>query len=138
MIQMRKTTNMMAVGLCSLLMGCQGNFDARLQEEAQAYTAEHCPQSLDEMTTLDSVSYLPATRVYTKYFSVTAEAAVVITQHPAEVRASLLQTLRNDATCKACKDKDVTFCYVYHTVGTPSPVYTVTFSQKDYAAHESR
>ena len=39
----------------SLLTACGNNFDERLKDEAEQLTKKHCPQQVDDITTLDSV-----------------------------------------------------------------------------------
>ena len=50
----------------SLLTACGNNFDERLKDEAEQLTKKHCPQQVDDITTLDSVVYDIERRTYVR------------------------------------------------------------------------
>lgn len=119
--------------LVFILAACGSNFDERLEHEARQYTEKHCPQRLDDITTLDSVVYEIGVRTYTRYLTVPGEAAATVRQNGEAVKAALLTELKNDAAWKTCKDEGINFKYIYRTSGSSEVIYTTTLTRSDYS-----
>lgn len=117
---------------CLLFAACGGNFDERLKNEAQKLTQNHCPQQVDDITTLDSVVYNVNQRVYIRYFTLKSSAYPVAKENRLAVKMSLLDELKNDASWKRCKDEKISFEYVYHDGYHKNSKFTILLKPKDY------
>lgn len=84
----------------SLLTACGNNFDERLKDEAEQLTKKHCPQQVDDITTLDSVVYDMERRTYVRYFTLAADAVPVAKENRLAVKATLTDELKNDVSWK--------------------------------------
>ena len=115
-----------------ILWSCQSNFDHRLQEEAKAYTANNCPQQVEEGTMLDSVSYDIKSHTYTLHYSVNTQNEQALQQKGTMLHQLLLNELRNDVNYKEVKDNNVTFNYVYRSANTGLIVYQTNIPATEY------
>lgn len=120
------------IPLSILLLSCQGNFDKRLQKEAEEYTISNCPQTVEEGTQLDSITYNTNNRVYTLHYSVNANNEQALRQKGNMLHQLLLNNLRNDVNYKEVKDNSVTFCYIYRSKKSGCIVYKTEIKATEY------
>ncbi len=122
------TLPFLALTICC---GCT-NFDDRMKAEAEVLTKQHCPQKMDEHTTLDSATYDIDTRTYWRHCSLTPQAVQAVKENPVAIKKGLLDNLRNDVELKGCKDEGINFGYVYRETDTHSEILRIVFSRSDY------
>ena len=96
--------------------------------EAREYTQKHCPEKLDEFTTLDSMVYNSEERTLT----VEDAVAELLRSNRPSIKETLLANLRNDAKWKTCKDKETNFGYIYKTRNGNQPVCRIVLKPEDY------
>lgn len=118
----------------SLLTACGNNFDERLKDEAEQLTKKHCPQQVDDITTLDSVVYDMERRTYVRYFTLAADAVPVAKENRLAVKATLTDELKNDASWKHVKDEKINFEYVYRDASNGTLAFTIRLEPADYQA----
>lgn len=118
------------LGMLLLVAGCQQSFDERLADEARAFTLKHCPQQLDDYTTLDSVKYDLATRTYRNYLTLDAAVPATLWDNLPLVKATLVHDLQNNAKWNLARKKGVTFEYVYR--GGRLGDFSVRITPEDY------
>ena len=118
----------------SLLTACGNNFDDRLKDEAEQLTKKHCPQQVDDITTLDSVVYDMERRTYVRYFTLAADAVPVAKENRLAVKATLTDELKNDASWKRVKDEKINFEYVYRDASNGTLAFTIRLEPADYQA----
>lgn len=118
----------------SLLTACGNNFDERLKNEAEQLTKKHCPQQVDDITTLDSVVYDMERRTYVRYFTLAADAVPVAKENRLAVKATLTDELKNDASWKRVKDEKINFEYVYRDASNGTLAFTIRLEPADYQA----
>lgn len=118
----------------SLLTACGNNFDECLKDEAEQLTKKHCPQQVDDITTLDSVVYDMERRTYVRYFTLAADAVPVAKENRLAVKATLTDELKNDASWKRVKDEKINFEYVYRDASNGTLAFTIRLEPTDYQA----
>lgn len=119
--------------LCLMTAGaCTDSFDDRMAAEAKAFTKQHCPKRLDNVTTLDSATYDVANRTYARWYSLSAEAASAARGHEVIVRQGLVSELLSDVTLSDCKAEKIAFRYVYRRADTGEAVMDLTITAADY------
>jgi hypothetical protein len=129
--------------LCPLLLllafvSCQENFDKRLQREAKEYSAQHCPQQVQEETVLDSTTYDIPTRTFTRWFTLsgsldTPQAQEIMQKQQSTLQQALLKELQDDPKWKYCMEKEIIFAYKYRSKESGNIVFQTTLMPKDYA-----
>ncbi len=112
--------------------GCQGNFDQKLEREAADYTAEHCPQRVDEGTVLRQVSYDRDKRVYTFHYQLSPAYASALSTHQAALRLAIVKQLRNDVDYQKLKDEGVIFSYEYRSEADGRLTYRTEVRPAEY------
>lgn len=127
---MNKSFAIMVLSL--ILASCGSNFDSRLKTEAEQFTEKHCPQQVDDITTLDSAVYDISRRTYMRYFKLAASAMPVARENRLAVKASLLEELKSNASWKRCKDEHINFEYIYRNANHASDAFTIRLEPKDY------
>lgn len=120
----------------SLLTACGNSFDERLKDEAEQLTKKHCPQQVDDITTLDSVVYDMERRTYIRYFTLAADAVPVAKENRLAVKATLTDELKNDASWKRVKDEKINFEYVYRDASNGTLAFTIRLEPADYQARQ--
>lgn len=120
-----------------IFVGCQGNFDRKLQREAAEITRNQCPQEPEPGTRMDSVSYDPQARVLSFYYSLSPENEQVFRENAPLLHATLVERLMNDVDYKSVKDEGVTFRYHYRSQQNYQIVYETTITAAEYKAQPS-
>lgn len=114
------------------LVSCGSGFDERLKNEAEQLTKNHCPQHVDDITTLDSVVYDVNRKTFVRYFSLESKAVSIAKENRLAIKMSLLDELKTDATWKRCKDEKINFEYVYSDASNGHRAFVINFTPKDY------
>lgn len=114
------------------ITACKSDFDHRLTQEARDYTLNHCPQSIDEGTTLDSVTYSPESRTYTFWYTLNSEYEEFIKKNPYAFRNAIREELVSNVTYIALKDKKVTFGYRYRSQKTNREIFKAEIKAEEY------
>lgn len=123
---------LLLAGTAALCAGCSNNFDRNMTTEAREYTQKHCPEKLDEFTTLDSMAYDSEDRTLWQYLTVEDAVAELLRSNAPSIKETLLANLRNDAKWKTCKDKETNFGYIYKTRNGNQPVCRIVLKPVDY------
>ncbi len=116
----------------SAVTACGSSFEQRLTEEAKEYTANHCPEKVEDGMYLDSISYDGSANVYTSYFSVEKDAENVLNGNIPLLHQMLLQQLRDNVNYQALKEHHVTFAYLYRSKATGQAFFTTRIEAKEY------
>ncbi len=111
---------------------CGSSFEERLTEEAKEYTANHCPEKVEDGMTLDSISYDGKTNVYTSYYSVDKSAEDVLNSNIPLLHQLLLGQLKDNVEYKTVKEHRVCFAYLYRSKTTGRAIYTTRIEAKEY------
>lgn len=114
------------------MLSCQEEFDQRLAREAKEMTNHHCPQRMDDYTTLDSVVYSIPERTYIRYFTVSPEIPEKIFASKDFLHRSLLKELKNDVSWNACKEEGISFSYIYRESKSGKIVYSTIVTKEEY------
>lgn len=114
------------------ITACKSDFDRRLTQEAKDYTLNHCPQSIDEGTTLDSVTYSPESRTYTFWYTLNSEYEDFVKENPDAFRNAIKEELVSNVTYVSLKDKKVTFGYRYHSLSTHKEIFKAEIKAEEY------
>lgn len=117
---------------CLVLAACQGNFDQRLQHEAENYTNDHCPQRVDEGTLLQRVSYDPVKRVYTFHYQLSAPYAAALVTRESALREAIVGQLKDDVDYQKLKAEGITFAYEYRSQSDNRLIYRTEVSASEY------
>ncbi|MGN1354626.1 MAG: hypothetical protein ACI4V2_06915 [Alloprevotella sp.] len=123
----------LSFALCLMAtVGCSDSFDDRMAAEAKAFTKQHCPKRLDNVTTLDSATYDVISRTYARWYSLSTEAASAARGHEVSLRQGLVGELLGDVTLSDCKAEQIAFRYVYRRADTGEVVIDLTITPADY------
>lgn len=119
------------------LLGCQENFDMRLERETSDFTRKHCPQRKDGYTTLDSMTYQSADRTIVFWYSLdnlenSGLSDRELVKQETVLRDYLIQGLRADTKWRHCMDKNINFKYVYNATDRSSPLISILLTKEDY------
>lgn len=129
----RPTLACLTICFCSLLLSaCQGNFDQKLQHEAENYTNDHCPQRVDEGTLLQRVSYDPAKRVYTFHYQLSDTYAAALVTRESALREAIVAQLKDDVDYQKLKAEGITFAYEYRSESGNRLIYRTEVSASEY------
>lgn len=123
---------LLLIATALLCAGCRNNFDRNMEAEAEEYTRKHCPERLDNFTTLDSMVYDRESHTLWQHLTVEEQAAELLKGHTAELKALLVENLKNDAKWKACKDKESNFGYIYTSHSGQRPICRIVLTAADY------
>lgn len=111
---------------------CGSSFEERLTEEAKEYTANHCPEKVEDGMYLDSIGYDGKTNVYTSYYSVDANAESLLNGNIPLLHELLLRQLKDNVEYKTVKEHLVTFAYLYRSKVSGRTIYTTRIEAKEY------
>lgn len=111
---------------------CGSSFEQRLTEEAKDYTANHCPEKVEDGMYLDSIGYDGKTNVYTSYYSVDESAENVLNSNIPLLHELLLRQLKDNVEYKTVKEHRVTFAYLYRSKASGRAIYTTRIEAKEY------
>lgn len=117
----------------ALMFSCQESFDKRLAREAKEQTERHCPKRIDDFTTLDSAVYSIPSRTYIRYFSVSPNTPEKIFASKDLLHRSLVEELRGDVSWNSCKEKGISFSYIYREAITGRTVYSTVITKEEYS-----
>lgn len=128
-----KATLVFLLSAIAFTSSCQEDFDQRLAREAKEMTERHCPQRMDDFTTLDSVAYSISSRTYTRYFTASPQTPEKIFKSKTFLHNSLLEELKNDVSWNTCKENGINFAYIYREAQTRRIVYSTVITKKEYS-----
>lgn len=122
-----------ATALLTVAIGCQESLPDRCAREAKEYTAKKCPVSIDEYTTMDSLTFDKATLTLNYYYTMKGNADNKQNIVQDKAHKALVDQVRNSTTLKAYKDEGYRFGYIYHSAKNPKEVlYSTVITEKDY------
>ncbi len=118
------------------LLSCQESFHSRLEKDTRAKTERDCPQRLDEVTTLDSIVFHnDGTNDYKLFFTLDVDSSAVAgftSIRNTELRATLLQGIRNDIDLTKIREHRMNIVYSFRVRDTGNDLGEVRFTAKDY------
>ncbi len=118
-----------------LMVGCQESLPERCQREAREYTKKKCPVPINEVVTLDSLTFDSGTLTIHYHYTVKghADSEEVIERSKEQLASSLLAGLRNSTEMKVYMDAHYRFAYTYHSATHPETVlWEAVYTDKDY------
>ncbi|MBP3228583.1 MAG: hypothetical protein J6M53_07390 [Bacteroidaceae bacterium] len=125
--------------LILLLIGtaCQTSRDEALARQAREWTETNCPRTLDEATRIDSLTYSPATRTLTYWYSVVGQydnesTYLALRNQEDMLRKQFATSIRTSTEIKDAADSGVNFEYVYRSARTGARQYVLVVTPKDY------
>ncbi len=122
--------------LIMVLMSCQESFRSRLEYEAKVKTERECPQRLDEVATLDSIVFRNnGTDDYMLFFTLDVDssaAAAFESIRKAELRATLLQGIKNDIGLAKIRENKLNIVCSFRVKDTGKELCKQRFTAKDY------
>ena len=122
--------------LVALLSACnQEKLENRAARECKEYTQKNCPYKVNEVTTLDSLTFDVATHIFTRYFSIVTDSQSIqkAKENKDEFAKKLIEEVRNETSMKTYKDNGYSFRFVYYSDADPSLIlYDKTVTKEEY------
>lgn len=116
----------------AFLTACQETLEERAAREAVKYTQKNCPARIDEYTMMDSMTFDKPTHTLSYYYRLQG-AADRDGIETGEIRAALLQQVKNATHLRAYQEAGYRFRYVYRSAQSPDVTrFDITFSAADY------
>lgn len=124
------------VVLTLLIASCgRKSIDEQFEQNARQESQQMCPRKVDDCTTLDSITYHIPTRTQSHYytFSDAMDDETIFTDNfIADIRESMLKSLRNEIKLKKQMEAGISFSYVYRSASTGKTLLNITFHKADY------
>ena len=118
-----------------LITACHESLADRAERDAKDYTERFCPTPIVNDTRTDSVTFDKSTLTYTYYcsfFNTYDDSAMVAENHDA-LKASLLQTLKDNTAFKQLKEAKFRFHYIVNSSSNPEKVlFDEIFTEEQY------
>ena len=118
-----------------LITACHESLADRAERDAKDYTERFCPTPIVNDTRTDSVTFDKSTLTYTYYcsfFNTYDDSAMVAESHDA-LKASLLQTLKDNTAFKQLKEAKFRFHYIVNSNSNPEKVlFDEIFTEEQY------
>ena len=117
------------------LTSCTESFEERCKREAREYTEKQCPRQLDNVVTIDSMSYENDPQGFVYYYTVNdiEEKFDSITEEVRENFTSHLRdNVRKDLNMKTYKERNFTFTYRYYSRATGELLINAVLTPEDY------
>lgn len=130
---MRKLFIFCLLGL--LAVSCQESLEDRAARELKEYTQKNCPTPVVNDQQIDSATYEAQTRTIRYYYKLynKIDDERIFAQHGKEIKAQILNELRNNTKAKLYKDAGFNYEYTYRSASDPKTIlFDVKFTQKDY------
>ena len=124
---------------CSILFAtsCSETLEEKAQRDAKEYTEKFCPPPYQNDERTDSLSFNPATMTFTYYRMLRGKAdnIQVINANKQKLINVIRESVTNDPSTKAYKQKGIKFRFEYRSASNPKIVlFDHTYTQKDYKA----
>lgn len=121
---------------CLLILfvtSCQKSREQHIEEEAKDMT-KMCPITIDEATTLDSMTYSKTDNTINYYYSLGGELDNFDKINPlkSKIVDKQLETIRNSVELRKYKEWGVSFKYVYHSMTTKRLLLSMKFTKEQY------
>ena len=129
---MKKVLLLIAV---TLMVACHENLEERAAREAAEYTRKNCPQLLNMNTRLDSTTFDIASRTFTNYLTLLADAdnPEIVEANQSTLHDALAEELRFDTSQKKYKDAGFAYKYVARSEkGNGKVIYQTTITSEEY------
>ena len=129
---MKKVLLLIAV---TLMVACHENLEERAAREAAEYTRKNCPQLLNMNTRLDSTTFDIASRTFTNYLTLLADAdnPEIVEANQSTLHDALAEELRFDTSQKKYKDAGFAYKYVARSEkGNGKVIYQTTITPEEY------
>ena len=131
---MRKAmTAVVALTAVMLTVGCQEKLEDRAERECREQTEKNCPTPVENFASMDSMTFERGSHTISYCYTVSGAIDNAAAINGEQVRAALLQEVRNSPQLKAYKDVGYGLRYVYYSnkeKGTQ--LFEATFREKDY------
>lgn len=97
------------------------------------YTAKNCPQRIDDVTVMDSMTFDRDGHVLGYHYRLSGAADSIGALDFKAMRQSIIDRLSNSPAMKTYKEKGYSFRYVYHSDKHPETVlFECLIEQSDY------
>ena len=127
---------LLVVSSIVLMTACQESLEERAAREAREVTESKCPMPVGSNMYLDSVVFDIPTLTQTQYFRFVGDTdndSVTIALQDADVKATLVQELKNTPNYKALLGRGANFRYIYRSTKNPKTTYLdITIKKEDY------
>ena len=116
------------------IVGCQESLQDRAEREAKDYTKKNCPMPVNQMMTLDSMTFDKATSTLYNYYTIkgVADDREHIKKIEQEMRESLIKELHESTSQLAYKDAGFSYRYVMYSQNDGSILFDTTVKKEDY------
>lgn len=121
--------------LSVVLVGCHENLKDRAAREAREFTRKNCPQRFQNGLQLDSMVFDQTSATMHQYYSVSgvADSAALFAEKSKELRAEMLQGIRNDVGMRQLKEAGFPFAItIFSQKDKGRKLFDTTFSAKEY------
>ena len=117
--------------------GCgRKSIDEQFAEGARQETQQMCPRKMDDCTTLDSIVYDIPTRTQIHYYTFSGQMddkSIFTENFTADIRETMLKSLRNEIKLKKQMDAGISFAYIYRSEKQKGrTIFELTFTKEDY------
>ena len=123
------------LALATVTTACTESFADRCRREAREYTERECPRMEHQFVIMDSMTYADEPQGFTYHYRLTGDFdnPELLTQEVLdEFTAQMRQSLRENLSLRAYKERDFTFTYRYLSERTDSLVLEASFGPEDY------
>ena len=119
---------------CMAIVGCQESLQDRAEREAKEYTKKNCPMPVNQMMTLDSMTFDKTTSTLYNYYTINgvADDREHIKEIEQEMRESLIKELHESTSQRAYKDAGFSYRYVMYSQNDGSILFDATVKKEDY------
>ena len=121
--------------LVSLVACGRKSIDEQFYEAAKKETQQMCPRKIDDSTTLDSIVYDMLSRTQKHYYTFSDhmdDTTLYTNNFVADIRETLLKSLRNEIKLKKQMEAEIGFAYIYISASTGKPLINLLFTKDDY------
>ena len=109
------------------------NLQERFKREAAEYTKKNCPQKIDQVTVLDSITFATDKNQYCYYYSIEGDGAVELVKSQSDgFHKMLLDGVRNSTKLVTEKEAEVTFTYTYRSKQSGEEILHFDIKPTDY------
>lgn len=130
---MRRLVCVATLALC--LLSCQEKRMDRFEREAREFTMKHCPQQMDNVTTLDSMVFLKEGKGNLLFYytlDVTDEQSVLLQNISSTIENEDLSIVKNSVEMVKYKDLGATISFIYLIASSGDTLARYDFTPEDY------
>lgn len=131
---MKKLTILLAL---ACLTACQKSLDERLKDETKEWTETNCPKQIDEITTLDSMTYDAKRGAVQYWYKVSGMGDSPLFWAEAKgrmetIKQEYIKDIRQSTEIKELVARERSFEYIYTSASNGNRLFTVFVTPEDY------